>query len=79
MGTAIGELPPYFMARAARLSGAFLGFFEYYLLETLVGELRFEIVSIAEKEYGEGLLMLIEMHIYVQVNTSYAHTCTYNS
>jgi len=37
-GTAIGELPPYFMARAARLSGADLDDDEFEELEELIHE-----------------------------------------
>ena len=37
-GTAIGELPPYFMARAARLSGADLDEDEFEEIEELIHE-----------------------------------------
>ena len=37
-GTAIGELPPYFMARAARLSGADLEEDEFEEIEELLHE-----------------------------------------
>jgi hypothetical protein len=37
-GTAIGELPPYFMARAARLSGADLDDDEFEEIEELIEE-----------------------------------------
>ena len=37
-GTAIGELPPYFMARAARLSGVDLEDDEFEEIEELIYE-----------------------------------------
>lgn len=37
-GTAIGELPPYFMARAARLSGADLDSDDFEEIEELLHE-----------------------------------------
>ena len=37
-GTAIGELPPYFMARAARLSGADLDSDDFEEIEELIHE-----------------------------------------
>lgn len=38
VGTAIGELPPYFMARAARISGADLDEDEFEEIEELIAE-----------------------------------------
>lgn len=37
-GTAIGELPPYFMARAARLSGADPGDEDYQKFEEILDQ-----------------------------------------
>lgn len=49
-GTAIGELPPYFMARAARLSGAGLEDDDFEEIEELIHE---------KKEHPEELVGLI--------------------
>ena len=46
-GTALGELPPYFMARAARLSGADLDDDEFEEIEELIHE---------KKEHPEELV-----------------------
>lgn len=48
-GTALGELPPYFMARAARLSGADLDDDEFEEIEELIHE---------KKEHPEELVSL---------------------
>ena len=63
MGTAIGELPPYFMARAARLSGvcslAIIDWSIYLVaMSTFVVDeelLKPQSVFIAGEEYARGV------------------------
>ncbi|XP_025090243.1 vacuole membrane protein 1-like isoform X2 [Pomacea canaliculata] len=55
-GTAIGELPPYFMARAARLSGAGLEDDDFEEIEELIHE---------KKEHPEELGIMEKAKLYV--------------
>lgn len=73
-GTAIGELPPYFMARAARLSGADLDSDDFEEIEELLHEKQShpeEIVSQISHHllswlYILGLLLVCHVvHIYL--------------
>ena len=64
-GTAIGELPPYFMARAARLSGADLDEDEFEEIEELIHE---KTTHPDDMVVTYGYLRAIMVHSKVQGN-----------